>query len=71
MIYLFSLLTIFAFLAGQQISRKLRSSVLNPFLIALVIVVALLYFLDIPYYSYYQGNFPLNNLLGVSVVALA
>ena len=71
MIYLFSLLTIFAFLAGQQISRKLRSSVLNPFLIALVIVVALLYFLDIPYHSYYQGNFPLNNLLGVSVVALA
>ena len=71
MIYLFSLLTIFTFLAGQQISRKLRSSMLNPFLIALVIVVALLYFLDIPYHSYYQGNFPLNNLLGVSVVALA
>lgn len=48
MIYLFSLLTIFAFLAGQQVSRKLRSSVLNPFLIALVIVVTLLYFWIFP-----------------------
>ena len=71
MIYLFSILTIFAFLVGQQVSKKLRSNVLNPFLIALVIVVALLYFVDIPYQSYYQGNFPLNNLLGISVVALA
>lgn len=71
MIYLFSLLTVFAFLAGQQISKKLHSSILNPFLLALIIVIALLYFIDIPYKSYYKGNFPLNHLLGISVVALA
>lgn len=38
MLYFYSLLTIFAFLTGLRISQKLRSSVLNPFVIALAIV---------------------------------
>lgn len=71
MIYLFSLLTIAAFLLGQKISQKWRSNLLNPFLIALALIMFVLFFGKIPYHNYYQGNFPLNNLLGVSVVALA
>lgn len=71
MIYAYSLLTLFAFLLGQYFSKKWRSTVLNPFIIGLFIIIALLLGLNIPYQDYYQGNFPLNNLLGVSVVALA
>ncbi len=71
MLYLFSILTIAAFLLGQKISKKLRSNILNPFLIALLLVIAVLTVGNISYTDYYQGNFPLNNLLGVSVVALA
>ncbi len=71
MIYLFSLLTIAAFLIGQKISQRLRSTILNPFLLALVLVIVVLVVSNIPYKDYYQGNFPLNNLLGVSVVALS
>ena len=71
MVYLFSLLTISAFLLGQRISKKLRSNLLNPFLIALILIILVIEIGKVPYQSYYQGNFPLNNLLGVSVIALA
>lgn len=71
MIYAYSLLTIVAFFIGLKLSKKLRSTILNPFLIALGILIAIVALFQIPYGSYYQGNFPLNNLLGVSVVALA
>lgn len=71
MIYLYSLLTVAAFLIGRRVSKKLRSSVLNPFVIALLITIAVIVIGKVPYQDYYQGNFPLNNLLGVSVVALA
>ena len=71
MIYLYSLLTVAAFLIGRRVSKKLRSSVLNPFVIALLITIAVIVIGKVPYQDYYRGNFPLNNLLGVSVVALA
>ncbi|SUT91395.1 CidB/LrgB family autolysis modulator [Actinobacillus lignieresii] len=71
MIYLYSFLTIAAFLLGQRISQKLKSSVLNPFVIALTLVITVIVIGKVPYTDYYQGNFPINNLLGVSVVALA
>lgn len=71
MIYAYSILTLLIFLIGQRISQKLRSTIFNPFLIALILLLAILVAFKIPYQDYYQGNFPLNNLLGVSVVALA
>ncbi|EFL79826.1 CidB/LrgB family autolysis modulator [Actinobacillus pleuropneumoniae] len=71
MIYLYSCLTALAFLIGQRISQKLKSSVLNPFVIALTLVITVIVIGKVPYTDYYQGNFPINNLLGVSVVALA
>lgn len=71
MIYAYSLLTLIAFFIGLKLSQKLRSTILNPFLIALSLLMAVLTLFHIPYQDYFQGNFPLNNLLGVSVVALA
>ncbi|MDD7546004.1 CidB/LrgB family autolysis modulator [Actinobacillus porcinus] len=71
MIYLFSLLTIAAFSLALQINKRLRSMLLNTFVLTVLILVALLVVADIPYDTYMQGNAPLNNLLGVSVVALA
>ncbi|WP_273397967.1 CidB/LrgB family autolysis modulator [Actinobacillus porcinus] len=71
MIYLFSLLTIAAFFLALQINQRLRSMLLNTFVLTVLILVALLVVADIPYDTYMQGNAPLNNLLGVSVVALA
>lgn len=71
MIYAYSFLTLAVFLIGLKISQKLRITVLNPFLIAIVFLISILVIFEIPYYEYYQGNFPINNLLGVSVVALA
>lgn len=71
MIYLYSVLTLLMFILGLKISQKLNISLLNPFLIALTLIIGVLVVFDIPYQDYYQGNAVLNNLLGVSVVALA
>lgn len=71
MIYAYSLLTLVVFFLSLKLSQKLRSTILNPFLIALTLLILILSLLDIPYQGYYQGNWLLNNLLGVSVVALA
>ncbi|MFA9488527.1 MULTISPECIES: LrgB family protein [unclassified Mannheimia] len=71
MIYLYSILTVLMFFLGLKISQKLNISLLNPFLIALSLIIGVLVVFDIPYQDYYQGNAVLNNLLGVSVVALA
>lgn len=71
MIYVYSLLTLIAFIIGLKISQKLRITILNPFLIALVLLISCLVLFDIPYQTFYQGNYPINHLLGVSVVSLA
>ncbi|WP_032092809.1 CidB/LrgB family autolysis modulator [Necropsobacter rosorum] len=71
MIYLYSLLTIVAFLVALQISKVLKSVVLNSFVLTVLILIMVLLSADIPYDDYMTGNMPLNNLLGVSVVALA
>ncbi|HGO5814750.1 TPA: LrgB family protein [Mannheimia haemolytica] len=71
MIYFYSVLTLAIFIIGLKTSQKLGIHLLNPFLIALSLLISILVIFDIPYQQYYQGNAPLNNLLGVSVVALA
>lgn len=71
MIYAYSILTVIAFIIGLKVSRKLRITVLNPFLIAITILVSILIFFKIPHSEYYKGNLPINNLLHLSVVALA
>ena len=71
MIYLYSLLTIVAFALTIQINKRLKSVVLNTFVLSVLILVIVLLSAKVPYDTYMQGNAPLNNLLGVSVVALA
>ena len=71
MIILFSLLTIAAFFVALQINKRLKSMLLNTFVLTVLILVGILLASDVPYDSYMKGNAPLNNLLGVSVVALA
>lgn len=71
MIILFSLLTIAAFFVALQINKRLKSMLLNTFVLTVLILVGILLATDVPYDTYMKGNAPLNNLLGVSVVALA
>lgn len=71
MIYLYSLLTIIIFVFGLKLSQKLKSSILNPFIISLILLVSIMVAAELPYQDYYQGNWLLNKLLGISVVALA
>lgn len=65
------LLTFGTYLLGVWVQRKSGVSLLHPFLICIPILVALLYFLDIPYDDYARANQPISFLLGPSVVALA
>lgn len=70
-IYLYSLLTILVFAIAIKVNKRIKSSILNPFVLSLILLIILFISFDIPFKPYYQGNFPLNQLLGVSVVALA
>lgn len=69
--YGYSLLTIVAFWLAFQINNRLKSVLLNTFVLSVVMLVSVLLLCHIPYDDYMQGNAPLNNLLGISVVALA
>lgn len=71
MIYAYSLLTIAAFWGALQINKRLQSVVFNSFILTVLILIGVLLLARIPYDDYMTGNAPLNNLLGLSVVALA
>lgn len=71
MIYAYSLLTIAAFWGALQINKRLQSVVFNSFILTVLILIGVLLLAKIPYDNYMTGNAPLNNLLGLSVVALA
>lgn len=71
MIYAYSLLTIAAFWGALQINKRLQSVVFNSFILTVLILIGVLLLAKIPYDDYMAGNAPLNNLLGLSVVALA
>ena len=71
MIYAYSLLTIAAFWVAVQINKRLQSVVFNSFILTVLILIGVLLLAKIPYDNYMTGNAPLNNLLGLSVVALA
>ena len=71
MIYAYSLLTIAAFWMALQINKRLQSVVFNSFILTVLILIGVLLLAKITYDDYMTGNAPLNNLLGLSVVALA
>ena len=70
-IYLYTILTIFGFWLALQISKRWKSMIFNTFVLTVSILVLILVVGDIPYDDYMVGNAPINNLLGVSIVALA
>lgn len=70
-IYLYTALTIFGFWLALQISKRWKSVIFNTFVLTVIILVLILEVGGIAYDSYMEGNAPINNLLGVSIVALA
>ena len=71
LVYAYTLLTILAFVLAVKINQRWRSVVLNSFVLTVLMLVAVLLAFHLPYDTYMAGNAPLNNLLGVSIVALA
>lgn len=68
----FIALTIAAFAAGNWLYvRSGKMPVLQPVLIATIVLVALLLATSLPYSRYFDATSPLHNLLGPAVVALA
>jgi predicted murein hydrolase (TIGR00659 family) len=65
------LLTILAFLGAIRLNRYLKSSILNPFVLALLFILGTLFATNISYETYYQGNQPLTSLLNLAIVTLA
>lgn len=70
-IYAYELITLAVFIVALKVNKRLRSSILNPFILSLLLIVGILWIAEIPFKDYYEGNFLFNQLLGVSVVALA
>lgn len=71
LLYGYSFLTIVLFTLAIYCAQKLNSAIFNSFILALLMIVAVLLLAKIPFIDYYQGNAPLNQFLNLSVVALA
>lgn len=64
--------TLLAYLAGRRLYEASgRNPLLNPVLIAIVLLVALLWFAGVPYRRYFEGAQFVHFLLGPATVALA
>lgn len=65
-------LTLLSFVIGQQLYVRLgKRSYLQPVVAGMVLVIAVLLLLGIPYQVYYRSSDPLNLMLGPATVALA
>ena len=67
-------LTIVGYLIGLWLNRKFKTPILNPLLIAMVLIIPILYFCRIPYDSYNEGGsiitvflVPVTTILGYSI----
>lgn len=63
-------LTVLVYLGSQWLRTKLNSRLLNPVLVASLVIIAFLSITKIDYQEYYRANQPINFMLGVSVVCL-
>lgn len=70
-IYTYAFITLVVFIFSLKVNKKLKSPILNPFILSLLLIIVILLTVDIPFKDYYEGNTLFNQLLGVSVVALA
>lgn len=64
-------LTLVVFFAARKLAAKLKTPLLNPLLVSMVVIIPLLVFTHTPYQHYFQGSKILNDLLQPAVVALA
>lgn len=64
-------LTLVVFFAARKLAAKLKTPLLNPLLVSMVVIIPLLVFTHTPYDHYFQGSRILNDLLQPAVVALA
>lgn len=64
-------LTIVVFFAARKLAIRYKSPLLNPLLIAMLVIIPLLVLTNTPYANYFQGSEVLNDLLQPAVVALA
>ncbi|MBQ3274032.1 MAG: LrgB family protein [Christensenellaceae bacterium] len=64
-------ITLAAYTAGTAINRKTRIAVLNPVIISLFIILAVLFIFRIDYETYYEGGQYINMLLIPATVCLA
>lgn len=70
-VYLYTLLTLFVFWLAFQLNKRWKSLIFNTFVLSVLFLIVLLLITKLPYDDYMKGNAPLNNLLGVSIVALS
>ncbi|EPN1636957.1 CidB/LrgB family autolysis modulator [Cronobacter sakazakii] len=64
-------LTLLVFFAARKLAVRLKSPLLNPLLVCMVVLIPFLMLSHIPYERYFQGSRILNDLLQPAVVALA
>ncbi|WP_367165322.1 CidB/LrgB family autolysis modulator [Kosakonia cowanii] len=64
-------LTLAVFFAARKLAVRFKLALLNPLLIAMVVIIPLLLLTGTPYDHYFQGSKVLNDLLQPAVVALA
>ncbi len=63
--------TLVVFYSMRYLAIKIRNPLFNPLLISLIILIAALRWLQVPYETYFADNEIINYLLGPAVVALA
>jgi putative effector of murein hydrolase len=64
-------LTLVVFFAARKLAARFRMPLLNPLLVAMVVIIPFLLLTGIPYERYFAGSKILNDLLQPAVVALA
>ncbi|WLI77763.1 CidB/LrgB family autolysis modulator [Kosakonia sp. H02] len=64
-------LTLAVFFAARKLAARFKSPLLNPLLVAMVVIIPILLLTGTPYDHYFQGSKILNDLLQPAVVALA
>jgi len=64
-------LTLVVFFAARKLAARFKMPLLNPLLVAMVVIIPFLLLTGIPYDHYFQGSKILNDLLQPAVVALA
>ncbi|QOV62584.1 CidB/LrgB family autolysis modulator [Kosakonia pseudosacchari] len=64
-------LTLAVFFAARKLAARFKLPLLNPLLVAMVVIIPILLVTGTPYDHYFQGSKILNDLLQPAVVALA